>query len=217
MQGNLQMNMLKNRRCTAFADTRQIASGDLIDVARATKRFMEVDPSLTILIFDDNSELVEIDFRGTQNEVVDRIQEQQANLLAAPSKDDSEDSATVAAKSSSEKQGPGRPKLGVVSKEVTLLPRHWEWLAAQPGGASVTLRKLIDAARKQDDVPSRERKTQEITYKFMSAMAGNEVNFEEATRALFAGESKRFAELIEPWPQDLRSHIQRLLSTAYGA
>lgn len=219
------MNMLRNRYCAAFADKRLVASGDIADVARTTKGFIDNDPSLSILIFDDDSELVEIDFRGTQESVVERIREAQQKLRSEERQQGDQmregnlshleaGNAKSEVKSDEAKAGPGRPKLGVVSKEVTLLPRHWEWLATQSGGASVTIRKLVDAARKQDEVPNREKRSREITYKFMSAMAGNEVNFEEASRALFAGDAKRFEELISVWPADLREHIRHLSTTA---
>lgn len=220
------MNMLRNRYCAAFADKKLVASGDIADVARTTKGFIDNDPSLSILIFDDDSELVEIDFRGTPESVVERILEAQQKLRSEEQQQgkhmregnlshlESLENAKSEVKSDEAKAGPGRPKLGVVSKEVTLLPRHWEWLATQSGGASVTIRKLVDAARKQDEVPNREKRSREITYKFMSAMAGNEVNFEEASRALFAGDAKRFDELIQSWPADLREHIRRLSTTS---
>ena len=197
------MEMLRNRYCAAFAaDKHQIASGDLHEVARATKEFIDSNPTSSVLIFDANSELVEIDFRGSAKDVLERIRKAQAQTPATENE---------------VKPGPGRPKLGVVSKEVTLLPRHWEWLATQPGGASVTIRRLVDAARKQGDEPDRARRAREIAYRFMSAMAGNEVNFEEASRALFAGDEKRLADLIQGWPVDLRNHIESLLGTTSGA
>lgn len=198
------MEMLRERHCAAFAGKKLIASGDLADVARCAKSFIDIEPASTILIFDDNSELVEIDFRGTVDDVAQRIHEAQQKLQSQQQD------------ANSQKAGPGRPKLGVVSKEVTLLPRHWEWLATQSGGASVTIRKLVDAARKRDELPNREERAREITYKFMSAMAGDEVNFEEASRALFAGDEKRLGELIQAWPEDLRNHIHHLLRTASG-
>ena len=110
----------------------------------------------------------------------------------------------------SDSRRPGRPRLGVVAREVTLLPRHWEWLAAQPGGASVALRKLVEHARLSGQDRGRRRRAQESCYRFLSAMAGNEANFEEATRALFAGRRARFDELVEPWPKDVRDHARRL-------
>src|SRR5258705_4074900 len=95
---------------------------------------------------------------------------------------------------------PGRPKLGVTPREVTLLPRHWDWLSTQPGGASVALRKLVEHARKANRDRDQLRRAQEATYRFVSAMAGNQPGFEEAIRALFGGEEKRFYAMIEPWP-----------------
>ena len=77
----------------------------------------------------------------------------------------------------------------MVAREVTLLPRHWEWLAQQSGGASVALRRLVDQARRGTEDKDRIRRAQEAAYRFMSAMAGNRPNFEDAIRALFAGDS----------------------------
>ncbi len=107
---------------------------------------------------------------------------------------------------SEEPRGRGRPKLGVVAREVTLLPRHWEWLSAQPGGASVALRKLVEQARLTHGERDKTRKAHERAYYFMSAMAGDMPGFEEATRALFANDMRAFGELIAAWPNDVRDH-----------
>jgi len=104
----------------------------------------------------------------------------------------------------------GRPRLGVVPREVTLLPRHWEWLAGQPGGASVALRKLVEQARRDHAGRDARRQAHERAYHFMSAIAGDLPGFEEATRALFADEATRFVELIRSWPHDVRAHATRL-------
>jgi hypothetical protein len=114
-------------------------------------------------------------------------------------------------------RGPGRPKLGVVSREVTLLPRHWEWLSGQPGGASVALRRLVDEARRANEGADRRRKAQETAYRFMSAVAGNEAGFEEAARALFAGDGWRFEASTQPWPHDVAAHARRLAAPAFQA
>jgi len=106
--------------------------------------------------------------------------------------------------------GRGRPKLGVVAREVTLLPRHWEWLGAQPGGASVALRKLVEVARRASGDRDRGRAARDAAYHFMSVMAGNLPGFEEASRALFADDRRRFAELISGWPGDIRDHVVKL-------
>jgi len=107
-------------------------------------------------------------------------------------------------------RGRGRPKLGVIAREVTLLPRHWQWLSGQPGGASVTLRKLVEAARRANQGSDQRRDKQAAAYHFMSSMAGDFANFEEASRALFANERERFAELIAAWPVDVRNHATKL-------
>jgi hypothetical protein len=98
---------------------------------------------------------------------------------------------------------------------VTLLPRHWEWLAGQPGGASVALRKLVEEARRANQGKDRLRLAREAAYRFMSAMAGNEPGFEEATRSLFSGDKERFAELVEPWPIDVSSYAKKLAARAF--
>lgn len=109
------------------------------------------------------------------------------------------------------RSGPGRPRLGVVSREVTLLPRHWEWLNAQPGGASATLRKLVEKARRDGYEAERARRLRDGAYRFMSFMAGDFPHFEEASRALFAKQYERLDTLIEKWPRDVREHLQRLV------
>jgi uncharacterized protein len=176
--------------CTAFVGTRRIASGSLADVARATKLIVDQDASAPILVFDDlSSQPVEIDFRGTVADVLGR-------LVEAP-------------------RGPGRPRLGVVAREVTLLPRHWEWLNGQPGGASSALRRLVDEARRASATRDGVRLAQEAAYRFMVAMAGNERGFEESTRALFGGNRRRFNELIEAWPADVRDHACTLADRVF--
>jgi len=110
-------------------------------------------------------------------------------------------------------RGPGRPKLGVTAREVTLLPRHWEWLAAQPGGASVTLRKLVEAAMRD---PRAERNAaRDAAYRFASAMGGNEAGFEEAMRALYAGKRKKFRRNLETWPPDVREHLEKMAAPVF--
>jgi len=176
---------------TAFQGPRRLTTGPLGEVALSVKRIGAETPT-PILIFDDRTgRSIDLDLRGSDAEITSR--------LAVKPVEQSEP-ATV------EPRGRGRPKLGVVAREVTLLPRHWEWLNAQPGGASVALRKLVDEARRANGDRDRARQAREAAYHFMSAMAGNFPNFEEASRALFADDRRRFGELIADWPADIRDH-----------
>jgi uncharacterized protein len=112
--------------------------------------------------------------------------------------------------------GPGRPKLGVVAREITLLPRHWDWLKTQPGGASVALRKLVEMAMKANADHDKVRLAKEITYRFMSAIAGHLPGFEEACRALFAANSDAFEAVVADWPKDIRAHLFTLSTNAFS-
>jgi hypothetical protein len=152
-----------------------------------------------IIIFDDASgRAIDIDLRGSERDVVARLPQPASEIVA------DDDPAEP------EPRGRGRPKLGVVAREVTLLPRHWEWLGAQPGGASVALRKLVEEARRKSGDRDRSRAAREAAYHFMSTMAGNLRHFEEASRALFADDRRRFVELIAGWPGDIRDHVVKL-------
>jgi hypothetical protein len=104
----------------------------------------------------------------------------------------------------------------VVAREITLLPRHWDWLAAQPGGASVALRRLVEDARKVSAGEDRRRAAQEATYRFMQAMAGDAPGFEDASRALFAGDVTRFEEQVARWADDVRDHALWLATDAFA-
>jgi hypothetical protein len=188
----------------AFEGDRAIASGDLREVARAAKARLDRRTDASILIFDAATGApIEIDFRGGVGDVLARLPE----TAKAPAP------ADQAAPPAS--RGPGRPKLGVIAREVTLLPRHWDWLAQQRGGASVALRRLVDEARRTHDGKDRIRHAQDAAYQFMSTMAGNRANYEAAIRALFAGEPVRFAKLIAEWPADIRKHALRLAERAF--
>ncbi|HEX8955892.1 MAG TPA: DUF2239 family protein [Burkholderiaceae bacterium] len=189
---------------SGFHGVSHIASGSLGQVARTVKALFDDAHGGGALIFDNaTGRLVDVDFRGSETEVLARLPVQaQAEPAALP-----EDAP----------RGPGRPKLGVVAKEVTLLPRHWEWLAAQPGGASVALRKLVEEARRASAEHDKTRLAQERAYRFMSAMLANEAGLEEAQRALFAGKRAPFQLLSESWPADLREHVRRLAADAFAA
>jgi uncharacterized protein len=199
--GGLAVNPGQDTAYIAFEGDRRIAAGDLRDVARAAKEILDRRKDAAILIFDGmTSGPVEIDFRGTGADV-------QARLPQA--------AGAVADAGPSAPRGPGRPKLGVVAREVTLLPRHWDWLAQQPGGASVAWRKLVDAVRRTGEDGNRVRRAQEAAYRFMSAMAGNKPHYEDAIRALFANEPARFEKLIAAWPTDVRDHTHSLAERAF--
>lgn len=195
----------KNNFCIAFAGSKLIASGELREVAIAAKKSIDAGNISSILLFDDESQLVEIDFRGSIEEFKSKLEK---TLTAITPNSNTDETKT-------EQTGPGRPKLGVVAREVTLMPRQWEWLSSQPGGASVTLRKLVEGARKANEGEDQKRRAREITYRFMSAMAGNEAGFEEASRALFAKDKEKFDRLISPWGEDIRKHILMLSSVSF--
>jgi hypothetical protein len=187
---------------TSFQGQRQLASGALQAVAVAVRQAADSGALEPILIFDDSTgRSIDIDTRGTHEDIV-------ARYPPAPAHD--ERSAPTSADSP---RGRGRPRLGVVAREVTLLPRHWEWLATQPGGPSVALRKLVEEARHSYRERDQSRAGQERAYHFMSAIAGDMPGFEEASRALFANDRAKFSALIAEWPIDIRKHAQWL---AYG-
>ena len=197
------MSDIAFRPATAILDTRRIASGPLAIVALAVKAALVTNPEAAIIVFEDQTgKVVDLDLRGSDAEIAARY--------APPA---------VAAQESTDDapRGRGRPKLGVVAREVTLLPRHWDWLALQPGGASQALRRLIDEARKANGGRSRTRAAQERTYAFIATMAGDREGFEEASRALFAGDDARFAEHSRTWPADIRAHAAKLLANDHVA
>lgn len=116
-----------------------------------------------------------------------------------------------------QKRGAGRPKLGVISREVTLLPGHWEWLDGQPNGASAALRRLVHAAKLANQGQDQARQSQEAVYRFMTAMAGDLPGYEEALRAFYRRNLERVDELITAWPQDIRKHLKKLMRAANHA
>lgn len=199
------------RTCTAFVGVRKLASGSLITVALAVRAALAAGAGEPILTFDDGSgAVIDFDLRGTEADLKARlaIQEQAGSLAAG---------ARVAGGTDSPARTPGRPRLGVVAREVTLLPRQWEWLASQPGGASQALRRLVDEARRTDGAKTEIRAAREATYRFLSALAGDLPGFEEVTRSLFSGDTDGFYNRMSAWPPDVRNHALKLAAQATKA
>ncbi len=198
------MNPASETAYIAFDGDRRIASGNLREVISAAKEMLDRRKDASVLVFDGTtSGPIEIDFRGTIDDVLARLPASTVSPAAM------EETAQAAPR------GPGRPKLGVVAREVTLLPRHWEWLAQQSGGASVALRKLVDEARRANKDRDRIRLAQEAAYRFIAAMAENKPHYEEVARALFAGDAGRFEAWTATWPADVRDHARRLAAAAF--
>ena len=180
--------MSDTKSYTAFAADRLVHRGPLVDVLAAIKLGHLDGPDASLLIFENETgRQVDFDLRGSLDDVLGRL------------------------KTPDVPRGPGRPRLGVESREVSLLPRHWTWLALQPSGASAAIRRLIDAASKRTDAGASARGRRDAAYHVMSALAGNRVGFEEASRALFAGNNARFHALTTKWPKDVRAHLIWLL------
>ncbi|MDB5737972.1 MAG: hypothetical protein JWO65_1640 [Sphingomonas bacterium] len=179
------MDMIQS--VTAFAGLSRLASGPLPQVAIAIRHAAGSEP---ILVFDDaTGRVIDLDLRGSDAEIVARLPAEEA-------------------------RGRGRPKLGVIAREVTLLPRHWDWLATQSGGASAALRRLVEEARKTGGTRQERRAAQEVAYRFLQAIAGDLPGYEESTRALFADDRTRFEAQIAGWPDAIRAYALKL---AFGA
>jgi hypothetical protein len=179
---------------TAFQSGRVLATGPLLDVARAVKAAFDADPTLQTLTFDDRTGAqIDFDLGGTPDEFVERL--------------------TARAKYQAwldEERRLEQPPGAVVAREVTLLPRHWAWLDAQPGDASQALRRLVDDARRRDAGQTEARRARERAYAFITAVGGDRAGFEDAIRALFADDRSRFEIAIADWPHALREYALRL-------
>lgn len=176
----------------AFSGSRCLAQGSRAEVTRAARLAAEASASTAILAFDAvNSHPVELDLRAP-------------DTTATPPQPLEEEAA----------RGRGRPKLGVTSREITLLPRHWDWLNAQRGGASAALRRLVEDALRADGAVAASREGKESLYRFITAMAGDAPGYEEAVRALFADDEAKFKAESAGWPEDVRAHALTLLGAA---
>ncbi|BDG08383.1 DUF2239 family protein [Anaeromyxobacter paludicola] len=177
----------------AFAGPRRVAAGSLAELLPALKQRFDLDRSELVLVFEvETGRQVDFDLRGTLEEVLERA-------------------------GGSPRRGPGRPKLGVTSREVSLLPRHWEWLERQPSGASGALRRLVEHAIQHEPGKERARRLREALSGFLSSVGGDRPNYEEACRALFAGDTARFEALLQRWPKDLREHAVQQARAAAAA
>ncbi|QQR89744.1 MAG: DUF2239 family protein [Myxococcales bacterium] len=181
-----------------FVGNRLLGRGNLKKVVRLAKPYVDRGCQERIALFDEQSgRAVDVDFSGSETEVIDKL-----------------DGQEVATKATSVHRGPGRPKLGVVSREVTLLPRHWQWLSEQPSGASATLRRLVDSARKANASQDAMRKIIDAAHCFIWDIAGDQPGFEEAARALFAHKFDEVASHIVDWPKDIRKQLHRFIDQA---
>lgn len=209
--------MRPDTRCTAFQGSRRVAAGELRHVALSAQEASRRDPATSVLIFDDrDGSLIDLPLEGDAAALLRRLAAL-AEIAGGDGRDaDPSEAGTSQAHAAAEaRRGPGRPKLGVVAREVTLLPRHWAWLASQPGGASVALRRLVDEARRRHAERDVRRHAQDAAYRFMHAIAGDAPGFEEAARALFAAQASAFEEHIAGWPEDVREHAALLAAGAF--
>lgn len=198
LSGMMTMNE-NSQRYTAFAGQRLLASGELAVVAAEVREAIRGGEDAAVLMFDDDTgRVVDLDLRAGVSTASESPRD-----TVAPAVD------------GAPRRGRGRPSLGVVAGEVTLLPRHWEWLKSQPGGASVAIRKLVDEARRATEAADAARHARDATYRFMSAIAGDQPWYEEALRALYSNRRGDFEERIRFWPQDVRNHALRLAAPAF--
>ena len=200
----------RNTAAIAFLNTRQLLTqATLNDVALTVKRAYEGDPHAQILVFDAvTSHVIDLDLRGTDADIIDRFP---LDTRAATNESEAE---TISSENTSRSRG--RPKLGVVPREITLLPRHWDWLNQQPGGASVALRKLVEEAKRNSEAKQQVRLAMESAYRFMAGIAGDQLHYEEASRALFAGDREGFLSQLVSWPEDVKAHLVQLADHAFS-
>jgi hypothetical protein len=198
------MTISETTQCTVFERDKLVAQGTPREVRAAIAKLRAHDPYAVFLVFDDATG-EDFDLEGNPHLAARPVPEPVAEPVLEPA---------VEPAAAPQPVRPGRPKLGVVAREITLLPRHWEWLETQPGGASVALRKLVEAARKQHAPEDRVRRAIEATYRFLSVMAGNRPGFEETARALFRRNWRDFDERVAALPGDLGRHLQKLSQSA---
>ncbi len=179
---------------TAFESGKVISSGTLADVVINLKKKLGKSNHTSVLIFNDTTgRTMDFNFSGSEKEVLKRLE-----------------IYTQTPDSKEQPIGPGRPKLGVFSREVSLLPRHWEWLASQSGGASAVLRRLVEEAKKTSSQTITTKHAQERTYHFMSVVAGDFKGYEEVLRSLYKKDKSNFFSEMSEWPKDIVSYIRKI-------
>lgn len=179
------------RSCTVFENDEVLLRGSETEVRQAVRRARAVRPlGKLIAFFDDNGEDFEVEYvpPGTADAIPEPLVEE--NLVRKA----------------------GRPRLGVVAREVTLLPRHWEWLETQPSGPSAALRRLVESARRDSAPADRTRRSVEATYRFLYTMVGNTAFFPELCRALFRRDWERFDAQLGSWVAWELGEYARMLS-----
>jgi len=182
----------------AFIGDEVVARGPLAEVVAQAKARIDTGEDRRVALFDEETgHIIDVDYRGSESDVLARLEPPPAESADA-----------------SQRKGPGRPRLGVVSREVSLLPRHWQWLGDQPRGASATLRRLVDEARKSETREAVQRRAIDAAHRFLWDIAGNQPDFEEATRALFAKDFGRCRRLARSWPRGIREQLDRYLDRA---
>ena len=186
---------MRTETFSAFSGHRRFAAGDLQTVALGVARASKSGFEQIIVLSDLTGRPIDLDLRGSETEIAARYQPSAAETPAKP--------------------GRGRPKLGVVPREVTLLAGHWDWHATQPGGASAALRKLVHQARRQSGTADRRRAAQDAAYRIMMTLAGQLPDFEEALRAFYADDAERFQQLSQTWPAELRDHIRERVAAVW--
>jgi hypothetical protein len=176
---------------TAFAGNRRIAGGNRDSILAVLKQYTDSSDDRVLIFEDMSGKQVDFDFSGSLDDVLERGRARAVRVR------------------------PGRPKLGVVGREVSLLPRHWDWLEDQPNGISAALRRLVDEARKREPGAQRAKRLRDGIARFMWAMGGDLPHFEEATRALYGESDARLEDLLASWPTDVRDHVARLVEEVH--
>ncbi len=180
--------MNESERYSSFIGDRHLFTGDLKGMLSQTHAYISRHGEEGLLIFDNFSgRQIDYNFRVSLEELLGK------ELPPTP------------------KKGPGRPRLGVVCGEISLLPRHWDWLQRQRQSASATIRRLIEAAMKEASPEEKTREAIDAAGKFLWTMAGNLSDFEEASRALYAQKWHILDAITAAWPEDIAKHLNMML------